>query len=424
MKFKRHEHLFIAVLVLFGAALGCTPGFTPVAGTSTPIPGGTGTFESFPANPSLSAGNVAFVGTGSDGQQGVYSMVAITGSPIRVADLNTPIPDGTGNFTGFIPGNPVIPSDPCISGDNVAFWAKGADNQEGIYLYPTDPFLPVAKVVDRNTAIPEGTGNFASLVPPNPIAPASPAMSGDAVVFRGFGSSGQQGVYRMANGPPIKIADLNTLVPGGVSNFADFSGSPFISGDYISFIGLGGGGPEGMQGVYLLGVDGLSTVADLTTPIPGGTHNFIGFIPGNPVIPPASPSNSQSNVAFIGFGLDGQQGVYSMINGSLASVADLNTPIPGGTGNFTGFVPGNPVVPADPSISGDTVAFVGFGSGGQKGIYLNSAFFFKVAAVGDTLDGKTVSDLRFGRSGLGDAHSISFGADFTDGSQGVYKASF
>ena len=44
----------------------------------------------------------------------------------------------------------------------------------------------------------------------------------------------------------------------------------------------------------------------------------------------------------------------------LGVVADLNTPIPGGSGNFTGFG-------FSPSLDGGNVAFFGFGSGGQAG---------------------------------------------------------
>ena len=49
---------------------------------------------------------------------------------------------------------------------------------------------------------------------------------------------------------------------------------------------------------------------------------------------------------------------------TLSKVADLNTPIPGGTGNFTTF--------QGLDLSGTNAVFQGEGSSGQKGIY-----FFK-----------------------------------------------
>lgn len=45
--------------------------------------------------------------------------------------------------------------------------------------------------------------------------------------FRGAGAGGQQGIYRvLSNGPPIKVADLNTAIPGGTGNFTSFIPGP------------------------------------------------------------------------------------------------------------------------------------------------------------------------------------------------------
>jgi hypothetical protein len=46
----------------------------------------------------------------------------------------------------------------------------------------------------------------------------------------------------------------------------------------------------------------------------------------------------------------------------------------------------------------------------------------KIVAVGDALDGKTVSALRMDKQGLDDKR-LAFAADFTDGSSGVFVAS-
>jgi hypothetical protein len=73
------------------------------------------------------------------------------------------------------------------------------------------------------------------------------------------------------------------------------------------------------------------------------------------------------------------------------------------------------------STSPGHTAFLGLGSGGQAGIYLASVLS-RVIAVGDTLDGKTVTALRLGRFGL-DGTGLTFAATFTDGSEGVYVVS-
>jgi hypothetical protein len=95
-------------------------------------------------------------------------------------------------------------------------------------------------------------------------------------------------------------------------------------------------------------------------------------------------------------------------------IADANTAIPGGAGNYTFFGP--------PAISGGLVAFEGLGFLSQDAIYLSQPnSLSRIIAVGDVLDGKTISGLTFSNFGL-DANSLAFGVSFTDGSSAVYKA--
>jgi len=88
-----------------------------------------------------------------------------------------------------------------------------------------------------------------------------------------------------------------------------------------------------------------------TTAIPGGTGSFTNFLPvdpqtGNPLIP-TDPMISNGNVVFWGGGTGGQQGIYSSLYGTLVKAADLNTAIPGGSGDFINFFPGTPIIPGD-----------------------------------------------------------------------------
>src|SRR5215471_9026122 len=64
------------------------------------------------------------------------------------------------------------------------------------------------------------------------------------------------------------------------------------------------------------------TVADTNTAIPSGTGNFTGV---------SAPAVSGGQVAFKGTGAS-QQGMYEWISGNLSVVSDLNTAIPNGTG--------------------------------------------------------------------------------------------
>src|SRR5262245_51128743 len=125
----------------------------------------------------------------------------------RVADLNTAIPNGTGNFTNF--GCCVL------SGGNVAFLGDagfGSSEQEGIYLFNGSA---LTRVADLNTATPPGRGTFT-------VFDLLIALSVDIVAFLGFGSSGQQGIYLFNGSALSRVADQNTAIPNGTGNFTDF----------------------------------------------------------------------------------------------------------------------------------------------------------------------------------------------------------
>ena len=101
----------------------------------------------------------------------------------KAADKNTSIPDGTGNFTSFI-------NKPSIDGSTVVFRGKGSSSQEGIYSYSSGS---LATIVDTNDAIPGGTGNFEITF--------LPVIDGGNVAFRGNGSGGQQGFILVSAAP-------------------------------------------------------------------------------------------------------------------------------------------------------------------------------------------------------------------------------
>jgi hypothetical protein len=181
----------------------------------------------------------------------------VPGNPVKVVDLNTAIPGGSGNFTA-------IPQEPMISGDNVAFLGNGAGGQQGVYMVPGNPVIPgnPVKLADLNTAIPGGSGNFTSFIPGNPVAPA---IDGTRVAFFGAGSGGQQGIYVSQTGPPIKIADTATGIPGGTGSFTGF-GAVSISATDVAFLGLGA---NGQQGIYDMTGGSLLKVVDLAELVDG-----------------------------------------------------------------------------------------------------------------------------------------------------------
>ncbi len=377
--------------------------------TNTPIADGTRDFSQnskhlpvFPV-PTVNDQSVAFSSYGaSDLQQGIYVK---TGDSLNViANRNTPIPNYTGNFYTL--------NEPTFNNNSVAFKGFGVTvspeggiiyTQEGIY---TNRDGTLSSIADRNTPIPGGTGNFVFF--------EQPTLNNGSVAFIGSGSQGQ-GIYTNLGGVLSAVADRNTPIPGGTGNFECFEG-PVIDDESIAFLGSRGFQKFFEQGIYIKVSDSLNVIADYNTPIPGATGNFTGF---------DAPALKNGSVVFKGFGHPEQgktpqlEGIYTNLNGSLSVVADLNTPIPGGVGNFRSFGIGTP------AIDNGNVAFIGYGD--SQGIYTTlGGTLTKVIDNDDSLDGKTLSSSNFSSATLGleglRGNQIAFYAEFTDGSRDIYIA--
>ena len=377
-----------------------------IVDTATAIPDGMGVFLGFvpdgpptvPPGPGISEdGEIVFFGVGVDGQQGVYRVVP-EGPPNRVADLATAIPDGAGAFTAFAPS-------PFISDGHVVFVGYGASGQHGVYLLPGDPISPPSpiRIADLTTSIPNGTDTFTWFMP---IA----YNDGDDVAFVGYGTGGQWGVYARFTDALNVIADTNTAIPAGSGNFVQSPPNPIrVYNGNVAFIGLGA---AGQAGVYLSESGLLTRVADTSMPVPNGNNGaFQSF---------STVSYDGWFLAFAARGTELEHGVYkSLPNGPPQRVADLMTPVPGGTGTFIGF--GQVVV--DPGI----VVFEGFsddGAGGtRRGLYTDfSGTLTKIIATGDLLAGKQVTDLSVG-PGAFTGNRVAFVAVFADGSEAITRAS-
>src|SRR5438270_2555487 len=174
--------------------------FSTAVDTSTTILGGTGNFTDFPAAPAINYGNVAFMGLGSGGQIGLYlklSQYSIPTDPYKVmADLNTAIPGGADNFTDF------ALTDLSLSDTSLTFIGSGSGGQLGVYVaIPGDPYRVVANL---STVIPNGSGYFTNFNPGDPYRHAAPVIDGSNVAFLGYGDSGQIGIYLQLPGDPMR----------------------------------------------------------------------------------------------------------------------------------------------------------------------------------------------------------------------------
>jgi hypothetical protein len=221
-----------------------------VVDEDVPFPGGTSNFTSF-AHAWTEEGSVAFVGTapGIPGPRGVYQH---DGNGIhRVADSRTPIPGGTGTFQRFGSG---------VSTDagNVLFTGFGSDPSgsearwSGVYLASGGS---LNAVIDTQTPIPGGAGNFAS------ATLSAESLDGNDIAFLGLDVQGNAGIYLQAGGSLKMVADKNTPVPGGWGTFTKLQDAPSLHDGNVTFRS------ETPRGIYLFDGERLRVIANTSTPM-------------------------------------------------------------------------------------------------------------------------------------------------------------
>ncbi len=108
-----------------------------------------------------------------------------------IATLNDTVPGdpNSGKFTNFYP--------PLIDGNKVIFLGYSGVNFSGFYSSIPDPSgtRQLRKLVDTNTPVPGGTGNFKEFITYDYNIPSSYSFSGDRLVFIGRDSANKDGIY-------------------------------------------------------------------------------------------------------------------------------------------------------------------------------------------------------------------------------------
>lgn len=257
---------------------------------------------------------------------------------VKIADTATRIPGGTGRFVQF-----GIPS---IGGGTVAFYADGPGGQAGVYGFTAGS---LTKVADKNTAVPGGSGNFVHFGIATLAGDVSVASDGSVALIGT--SAAARGIYTNRTGPLTRLVDFTSTVPGNPGgtwgNFFEIS----HDGGQVAFTAVSTGFH---QGLYLTDGTALSMIADGNTPMPGGALNFRDFgLSGGG----GSPSLHDGNIAFIGHGDNWNTGVYLVTDGTLRTIADATTLVPGTPVTFSWF--------AEPDVRDGEVVFESSG-----GIYL------------------------------------------------------
>lgn len=208
------------------------------------------------------------------------------------------------------------------------------------------------RIVDTSTAIPNGTGNFQGF-----SSTDVPTISQGSVLFNGFGSAQQQGIYSfpVTSGTGIRIADRTSVIPGSSSTTFNSLQNPVVKNGTVTLMGF----TANSAGIFAYPASGGAgtVIADRNTLIPGTTEAIFSLVTdstsfdGNRVVFRATTQSGLINV--LSFLPNGTGGVR---------VAGNTTPIPSGTGNF------NSVFGSFTDITANTVAFRG-SSGSQAGVY-------------------------------------------------------
>lgn len=156
-----------------------------------------------------------------------------------------------------------------------------------------------------------------------------------------------------------KIADTNMVDPtsprGQPFNF--FGQSPALIGDTVYFVARGSS--AGLRSWSpSIGIQNVLVAGDAS---PDGVRSF-QYVD--------SFAFDGVDFAFLGT-VDSADGIFSRVGGQLRMVADIHTPIPGGSGTFDDFA-GNFGIP-NIHLRADAVAFTGRGANGQRGLYYSDA---------------------------------------------------
>lgn len=359
----------------------------------------------------------------------VFAANASVADPVivfnRIVDSNTPHPNGTGTLSGF---SNQVGDAPILHNRYVAFRAFGGNGapDQGIYVARES----VRVVADTSMRMPgwegdqaffQGVGMFwldgqnVALFGGGGPPYCSSNCSG---IFADFGSGlvsltrPNFGDYKMYQNVPCYQSDYRMAVVGEgpirnptLYRYSNCSFTPFLlrgdqvpgSNETFCYFGI----PvlddgdiafsyttcQQGEGIYTKVGGAVNIVADMNTPIPNGSGTFDGFY---------GCSFRNGKVAFTAHIASNTLGVYTNSSG-LRVVADANTPIPGSTGSFVDFG-------IAPSIDNGDIALsaqrsVGFAN--RKGIYVEiDGVLIKVFDTDDIVDGHQPTDLSIGTNAL------------------------
>ena len=217
-------------------------------GAGVPIPGGAATFANT-GLPAISNGLIAFTGgnTGA-GELGAYT--SGTAAITRIADKNSAIPNGTGNFTNFY-------TRCSIHDGTVAFVALGQRRAGG-------------RLHGRRRSLGARGGHRARRCRVERATSSAfwrPVITSSVVSFVGVWGASQSGIYTTIGGALTKVVDSQTSYPGtagGNYSFLFFDQPPTAqlagSGGRLAFFARSTGTPT--QAVFVWDASGITKLVE------------------------------------------------------------------------------------------------------------------------------------------------------------------
>ena len=406
-RYRPCRRMAVATLACSAAMFGQSYNFSKIVYSGQPMPDGSGPFEISFVSPVIEGSKIVFPSTVETyscfvavGSFWTYDMVAANFT--KLVDTNTPVPGGTGNFVCFGGINPR--QDNAFLQNGTVMFAGGDSAGSGYYTVPAGGGT-ISLVANYNTTSPDGS--------------AFNSFDGEYSVYNGttdFDASTANrtaGIWTASITGESIAEEENGSAPCHPNSFfpdGNFT-SPWRNGSHVVFTT---GNVFGFTGVY---VDSCANeLIASNTPLPGDPGSGAATVvngdtvrlEGNTVAFLASDEN------------DGYSGVFTVALDTLAvtkiaSTADtlpgLGTPVAG----FGGI-----------TLKDGSILFRATGTAGgtgNSGLYLwSGGTITKIAATGDTVNGFHVSNV-FNPSGIAMSNgNIVFGARFTDDNDSIYLA--
>lgn len=308
---------------------------------NTPRPDGQGLFQN-PHNPSTDGRYVVW--SEEAGDYSIWSWDLTTMKLTRLADTTTPIPGGTGNFNSFtqIGGGPYAGFD-IIVRNGIAVFAgndPAGDGGNGLYSVPAAGGA-VKRIVDYNTALPNG-GRIGA--PGHPVY-AFGVNDAGSVVFTSEVSGNAADGTALANsvytagldGSNLAlIADedhlfINPLqAPGRINSCVMNFGTVAIGGNSVVFAGAG----SSFWGIYSLPIGGPAQGVSPTAcgsgpagPLVVGSGTPLPGDPASKPIPAWDFIQTDGQTVYF-HGMDGNIPCCSLQNGGWSGI--FSVPLGGG----------------------------------------------------------------------------------------------